>query len=109
MAGLFLFDPATGTKTLLDSSGAARQNAAFAPSQGGSLLAMVVDRNLVRLLRLPGGTLFADLRSPRLSAITSLRWDDPGSRLASLTEDGCVQVWNLTHWQKWLTAHHLEK
>jgi WD40 repeat protein len=107
--GLVLFDPGTGTKLLLDSSGAARQNAPLAASQTGAFLAMVVDRNLVRLLRLPGGTLFADLHSPRLSAITSLRWDDSGSRLASLTEDGCVQVWNLAPWQKWLTANRLEQ
>jgi WD40 repeat protein len=70
---------------------------------------MVVDRNLVRLLRMPGGILFAELRSPRSSAISLLRWDNSGSRLASCTDDGRLQVWNLAPWQQWLTVHNLDK
>jgi serine/threonine protein kinase/WD40 repeat protein len=107
--GLFLYNPASGTELALDNSSAARQNAALACSVNGVFLAMVVDRNLVRLLRLPGGIHFADLHSPRPSAISALRWDGSGSHLASFTEDGCVQVWNLAPWQRWLTAHHLDK
>jgi serine/threonine protein kinase/WD40 repeat protein len=107
--GLFRFDPATGTQLALDNSSPARQDGAMACSENGAFLAMVVDGNLIRLLRMPGGVLFAELRNPRASAISLLRWDDSGSRLGGLTEDGCVQVWNLAPWRQWLTAHHMDK
>jgi WD40 repeat protein len=107
--GLLRFDSTTGEEVTLDNSSAARQNAALACSANGALLAMVVDRNLVRLLRMPGGILFAELRSPRSSAISLLRWDNSGSRLASCTDDGRLQVWNLAPWQQWLTVHNLDK
>ncbi|PWT80292.1 MAG: hypothetical protein C5B44_05495 [Acidobacteria bacterium] len=107
--GLFRFDSATGKQVILDDSSATRQNAALTCSANGDFLAMVVDRNLVRLLRMPGGTPFAELQSPRSSAISLLRWNNSGSRLVGFTEDGWVHVWDLAPWQQWLTTHHLEK
>ncbi len=106
--GLFLLEPATGTQKLLDDSSAARQNAELAASEDGALLAEIVDHNSVQLLRLPAATLFADLRSRRSSPIRLLRWDTSGSRLASCTVDGWVQVWNLQPWRQWLAAHRLD-
>jgi hypothetical protein len=67
-----------------------------------------MDRDVIRLLKMPGGTFFADLpRNRRLAAITALKWDPSGTRLASLTEDGYLQVRNLAPWQQWLIAHHV--
>ena len=107
--GLFVFNPANRTEAVLDNSDTARQDAALACSANGAFLAMVADRNIIRLLRLPEGLPFAELRSPRVSLIKLLLWDSSGSRLASCTEDGHLQVWNLSSWQQWLAANFFDK
>ncbi len=106
-AGIVEFDPATATARTIDLSGAACQGAPLAATADGSWLAIVSDRRTVRLLTLPDGHWFADLHAPRQAALTALAWDDSGRRLASLTEDGYVQLWNLSLWQAWLASHDL--
>jgi hypothetical protein len=106
--GVAMFNPATGARVSLDRTSAARQEGPLACTVNGTFLAFVVDRNTVRLLKMPGGIPFADLHGPRNgSAITSVRWDNSGSRFATLTEDGYVQVWTLGPWQEWLVRHAL--
>jgi serine/threonine protein kinase/WD40 repeat protein len=105
--GLVRVEPATAAQVPVDSSNEARQDAALACSADGTFLAMVVDRSVIRILRMPGGSWFADLHSPRLAAINALCWDRSGARLAALTDDGRVQLWNLLPWQQWLAARHL--
>ena len=103
--GVFRFDPATGIETEIDSSNVARQNAPMAARNDGKLLALIVDQNTVRLVGIPDGALFAELRSHRPTAVTQLIWDSTGRRLASVTEDGYVQVWQLGPWLDWLASH----
>jgi hypothetical protein len=103
--GVFRFDPQTGEQTVFDDSNLARQDYAVVVSASGDFLAMVADRNTIRLLKLPEGVFFAQLESRRPSQILDLFWDFSGHRLAGITEDGFVQVWNLAHWQDWLEKH----
>ena len=107
--GLWLLDPVTGAEASLDTSGQASQSAAFAAAPDGSLVAMIVDHANIRLLALPSGALFADLESPRQTALTGLAWGASGRHLASATEDGFVQDWNLAPWQEWLARYGLQK
>jgi hypothetical protein len=107
--GLYRFDPATGKETPLDTSSTARQNAPLACAPDGSLLAIVADRNTVRLLTLPSGKWFADLYAPHQTELTSLAWDSSNRHLATTSADGYIQVWNLGPWQDWLTRHGLQK
>lgn len=106
--GIFRLDPATGIETEIDSSGVARQDAPMAARNDGKLLAMIVDQNTVRLLRIQDGALFAELRSERPATVTQLKWDSTGRRLVSVTEDGYVQVWQLGPWLDWLASHGLD-
>jgi WD40 repeat protein len=107
--GLYLFDPATGTEAPLDTSSTARQNAPLACAPDGSLLALVADGNTVRLLTLPSGKWFADLYAPRQTRLIALTWDASNRHLATASEDGYVQVWDLRQWQAWLTKHRLQQ
>jgi hypothetical protein len=107
--GLWRINPATGASSAIDMSDSARQNAPFVCAADGSLLAMVVDHTGIRLLAMPSGANFADLQSPRAAALTALAWDASGRHLASITEDGYVQVWDLAPWQEWLARHGLQK
>ena len=107
--GIFRFDLTTGRKTNIDTSPGARQDAPLMTSRDGAFLAVVTDRNLIRLLKLPAGTFFADLYSPRQTEVTELAWDWSGRRLASLTSDGYVQVWNLGPWLDWIALHQLNE
>jgi hypothetical protein len=107
--GLYRFDPAQAKETLLDTSSVARQNAPLTCAHDGSLLAIVADRNTVRLLALPTGKLFADLYSPRQTDLTALAWDTSNRHLAAATGDGYVQVWSLGPWQEWLGRRGLQK
>jgi hypothetical protein len=106
--GLFRFNPVTLEQTVLDASPGSRQNAPLAASPDGKFLALVVDRNLVRIVHLPEGTPFADLHSPRPAGLILLAWDAAGHHLASVTEDGYLQSWNLSPWQEWIANHQLE-
>ncbi|HXJ58823.1 MAG TPA: serine/threonine-protein kinase [Verrucomicrobiae bacterium] len=105
--GLIQFDPQTQSKTVIDSSNLACQTAPLAATSNGDLLAIVVDANTVRLLTLPSGEHFADLRSPSQASLITLAWDTAGQNLAALTEDGYVLAWNLVPWLRWLDEHHL--
>jgi WD40 repeat protein len=107
--GLYLFDPATGKETSLDTSGVAQQNASLACTPDGSLLAIVADRNTVRLLALPTGKWFADLYGPHQTELTALTWDHSSRHLATTSADGYVQVWSLGPWKDWLARHGLQK
>ena len=107
--GLFTYDTAARTETILDNSGTARQNAPLSVTADGEFLAVVADRNVVQILKLPAGRPFAELHSRRSCALASLCWDKSGHHLAGITEDGHVQVWKLAQWQDWLTRHGLEK
>ncbi|PWU09166.1 MAG: hypothetical protein C5B50_27985 [Verrucomicrobia bacterium] len=107
--GLGLFDPDSGQLTTLDGSATARQSTPIACTANGSLIAMVADRDMVRLLSLPTGALYAELHTPRQADLTGLAWDASGSHLASITQDGCIQVWDLSPWQDWLNQHGLQK
>jgi serine/threonine protein kinase len=108
--GLWELAPAeTGIGTGLDPSSAACQSAPFACAADGSLVAMVVDHTTIRLLERASGRLFADLPSARQTGITGLAWDGVGTHLASVTEDGFVQVWNLAPWRRWLAVHQLQQ
>lgn len=107
--GLYQFDPGTGKETPFDTSSAARQNAPLACSPDGSLLAIVVDRNTVRLLTLPSGKWFADLYAPHQGELTALTWDASNRHLATVSLDGYVQAWDLRPWQAWLARHGLQK
>lgn len=105
--GILRADPATGLQASVDTTAFARQSAPFAVSLDGKMLAMVVDQTTIRILTLPSGTVFAELSSLRPANLTVLRWDPSRRRLASLSEDGYAQVWNLSPWQGWLAAHRL--
>jgi serine/threonine protein kinase/WD40 repeat protein len=107
--GLWEFDPASGAETSLDTSSAACQNAPFSSTCDGSLAAFVIDHTTIRLLKLPSGTFFADLYSPRQADLTGLAWDKSGTHLASITGDDFIQVWNLSPWQEWMATHSLQK
>lgn len=107
--GLWQIDPANGAQINLDTSSLACQSAPFASSCDGSLVAMVVDQTIIRLLAFPSGKFFADLGSPRPAGLTGLAWDASGAHLASMTDDGFIQVWNLSSWQEWMASHGLEK
>jgi hypothetical protein len=107
--GIFRFDPTTGRETNIDTSPGARQDAPLISTTDGAFLAVVTDLSLIRLLKLPAGTLFADLYSPRQTGVTKLAWDNSGRRLASLTGDGYVQAWNLGPWQDWIVRHQLDE
>jgi hypothetical protein len=110
--GLFLFDPANGRKQVLDSSESARQNAAIACANGGSLLAMVANRTTIRLLAMPSGELFAELSLPRPADVSALTWDAGARHLAAAAadeSDAFIEVWNLGPWLDWLRTHGLEK
>jgi len=107
--GIFRFDPVAKAETPIDKSTFARQTAPLACTADGTLLAMVGDQNIIRLLAMPVGTWFADLSSPRPSGISRLAWDVSGRRLASVTDDDYVQVWNLAPWQQWISQNRLEK
>jgi hypothetical protein len=108
--GLFIYNPASRSRQTLMTSVAARESAPLAAIFDGRLLAIVIDPNVVRLVQMPSGAIFADLPKGRSrGAITALRWDRSGARLAALTEDGRVQLWNLKPWHEWLATHHLER
>jgi hypothetical protein len=107
--GLWEFDPAHGTEINLDTSSAACQTGPFVCTSNGSLVAMIVDHTIIRLLALPTGTFFADLYSPRQAGLTDLAWDTSGQHLASVTDDGFIQVWSLSPWREWLAVHGLQK
>jgi serine/threonine protein kinase/WD40 repeat protein len=107
--GLELVQASTGTRRIIDDSITARQNAALACSPDGAFLALVVDRNVVRIMQMPEGALFAELHSPRPVLITALFWDHTASHLITLTDDGYVQLWKLKPWQQWMADNHLEK
>jgi WD40 repeat protein len=107
--GLYRFDPANGKETPLDTSSVARQDAPLACTPDGSFLAIVADRNTVRLLALPAGKLFADLNYPRQADLTALAWDASNRHLAAASSDGYVQVWNLGPWQDWIRTQGLQK
>jgi WD40 repeat protein len=109
LRGLYLFDPANGNETPLDTSSVARQDAPLACAPDGSFLAIVADRNTVRLLALPTGKLFADLSTTRQTDFTSLTWDASNRHLAATSADGYIQLWSLGPWQDWLTRHGLQK
>jgi serine/threonine protein kinase len=106
--GLLLLDPATNARVVFDGSSTARQDAPFAASSEGAFLALVADRNQIRLLHMPEGLFFADLHNSHQAAIISLVWDATGRRLAAVTEDGYVQVWDLGAWQQWFAEHALQ-
>jgi serine/threonine protein kinase/WD40 repeat protein len=107
--GLFAFDPATGIQRRIEDSAITRQDYDLAASNDGHLLALVANRETVVLLGMPDGTAFATFSSPRHVEITALRWAPSGKRLASLTDDGHVQVWNVEEWQHWLAVRGLDK
>jgi hypothetical protein len=107
--GLYRFDPVSSEETALDTSGIARQNAPLACTADGSFLAIVAERNIIRLLALPSGKLFADLYSPRQADLTALTWDSSKQHLAAASADGYIQVWTLGPWQDWLGRHGLQK
>jgi len=107
--GLFWFEPANGKETPLDASSIARQNAPLACTLDGSLLALVADRNNVRLLRLPGAELFADLSVPQRTDLSLLAWDGSNHHLAAASSDGYIELWSLGPWQEWLARHGLQK
>jgi serine/threonine protein kinase/WD40 repeat protein len=107
--GLFRFDPANDKETPIDTSSTARRNAPLACTPDGSFLAIVADRNTVRLLALPGGTLFADLSVPERADLTLLTWDGSNRHLAATSSDGYIEVWNLGPWKDWLERHGLQK
>ena len=107
--GLFRFEPANRKETPLDTSSTARQNAPLACTPDGSLLAIVTDRNNVRLLTLPEGKFFADLSAPRRSDLTLLTWDGSNRHLAATSSDGYIEVWSLGPWKDWLERHGLQK
>ncbi len=94
LRGLFYLDPKTGAQTNLDTSESSRQDGPLQVSANGGFLAVISDRNQLRLLTLPAGELFAELASPRLAAITGLAWDSFGRQIACITEDGYLQCWN---------------
>jgi serine/threonine protein kinase len=106
-SGLFRFDPEKGDRQMLEASAFARQDAPLAASPDGKILAMVIDRQTIRLLTLPDAGFYADLHSSRLPELVSLYWDPSGQKLASVTQDGYLQVWSLAPWRKWITAHRL--
>ena len=93
----------------MDTSSVARQNAPLACTPDGSFLAIVADRNTVRLLALPAGKLFAKLNSSRQADLKALAWDGSNRILAAASSDGYVQVWNLGPWQGWIRSHNLQK
>ena len=107
--GLARIAASTGTHVILNASSEARQDAPISSSADGEFLAMVVDRNVVRILRMPAGSWFADLQSPALATITDLRWDPTGQRVAALTDAGRLLVWQLSGWQHWLAEHRLSQ
>jgi WD40 repeat protein len=107
--GLLRLDPgSTNSPVVIDASSTARQDAPFAASHDGAFLALVADRNRIQLLRLPEGRFFAELPNSHPSAVVTLAWDSSARRLAGVTEDGYVQVWDLAAWQEWLAKHGLQ-
>jgi hypothetical protein len=107
--GIFLFDPGTGVQSIVNSSNDARQEGPLQASPEGKLLAIVSNSTQLRLLALPSGSLYAELESPRRSAITAIAWDKAGRQIACLTEDGYLQRWNLGPWRTWISANGLER
>lgn len=99
--GLSIIEPGrTGfvRSNLLDDTDFARQSRPMAASRDGRLVAMVGGSGNIRLLELPSGRLFAEFYGSNHSPIQSMQWHPKGHQLATVTENGVIQVWSLDDW-----------
>jgi WD40 repeat protein len=105
--GIGFVDARNGRRRDLDVSKEARQNAPIAVSADGRWIAAVINETVVRLLSVTDGSCYADLPPPRSGVVTFISWSPSGDAIATLTQDGFVQVWSLPPWRDWLTAHRI--
>jgi hypothetical protein len=87
----------------------ARQNGSLSVTADGEFLAVVADRNVVQIVKLPGGRAIRRITQPPATRINELVLDKSGHHLAGITEDGHVQVWKLAPWQEWMARHWIGK
>lgn len=105
--GVAIYCPKPEDFRVIDSSSFARQKQPMAASHDGRFLAMVSDSHRIRLLELPTGKFFAEFVSHRRAPIRMVAWNADRQQLASVTEDGYIQLWALSEWWKLLADHHL--
>lgn len=105
--GVAIYRPKPDDFRVIDSSSFARQKQPMAASHDGRFLAMVSDSHRIRLLELPTGRLFAEFVSHRRAPVRMVGWNANSQQLASVTEDGYIQLWALSEWWKLLADHHL--
>ncbi len=105
--GLVQIEPGDAQVRILDASALARQEGPMATSPDGRLIAYVTEGNRIHLLTLPDGEPFAELRAPRQERLTVLQWAPDGIHLATVTDNGTLQLWNLAPWFEWLRLHRL--
>ena len=98
--GLGIFEAGRNRFQVIDPSDLARQKQPMAASHDGRFLAMVSDNHRIRLLELPTGKFFAEFVSRRRAPIRMIAWRPDGQQLATVTEDGYIQLWALTEWWK---------
>ncbi len=90
------FDPATGQlRWRLDRDVPASAGGAVAFSRDGSVLALNVNRDRIRLVQPQTGVELATLSAPAPRNIASLAMDRSGEWLAARAEGRDVQLWNL--------------
>ena len=79
----------------LEPGGSAPHSPALAFSPDGSMLAVVLEPSVARLVASETGDLLANLEDPGAANVSSLRFSPDGTRLYALQWDHQVQVWDL--------------
>lgn len=105
--GLAKLELSSGSLSVIDDSDPLRQDGAIIACEDGSLVACVVDRSTVRIIKVSDQQPFSDLHKDTDSPILRLAWHAKRGRLAAATEDGFLHVWSLNSWFQWLDTHHL--